>query len=298
MPDTMIVPVLSELVPPAPIKITNYDEILKKVQDYASMFDGVEISEEQEKEARAYLAELRGAQKSVDQRRIEVKKFLDKPYDAFKADCDTIKAALDPAIETLKTQVDEFEVNRKRRKEADLSAYYEDYAPLLVPVVPYSRLHDESWLKKTVNLVKAQDELKEKVDTIAGDLGVIESTCEPYADECKSKYLDTLSLSVAITEKTRLAEHQKRVDELKQQQEELARKQAEETVKPVMEVAPEPVEKVSHKPAPAASAHAAAPVQSGVRDVVMELYGTTAEDRTAVAALLDERGIEYKAEWL
>lgn len=153
------------------------------------------------KQAKRDRAYLNGIANEIDERRKAVKREYMRPYDEFEAKANAITAKVKAASANIKAQLDEAEEERKDRAYAVLKEFYEDLAGLLVPVVPYERIHEEKWLNKTFGEVKAKNAIEEKVEGIARDWETLKSQrgVLPRYETAERVFFDTLDLGSALS---------------------------------------------------------------------------------------------------
>lgn len=136
---------------------------------------------------------------ALEARRKEVKASIMAPYEAFEAvykEC--VGNSYQEADAKLKSRIDEVEDGLKRKKEAEVSVYFEEYRESLG--IPQDFV-DFADAKISITLSESPKSLKSKVqkflDQIASDLAAIES--QEYRDEIFVEYKQRLNLSEAIT---------------------------------------------------------------------------------------------------
>lgn len=219
------------------------------------------------KQAKRNRTYLNGIVKQIDERRKAVKREYMKPLEAFEAEANAITAKVKQVANEIKVQLDEAEENRKNELFATLQEHYETYAELLVPVVPYSRIHEDSWLNKSFGEKKACGAIEAKVDTIAKDWEALKSQSDmPHYDLAERTFFETLDLGVAFRAASEAAEADARIAELhvavdsptfdEAPEEAPDYEPVEETFVEEPETLPEPVPEPVPAPAPAPLADA------------------------------------------
>ena len=165
-----------------------------------------------------------------------------------------IRRAMKP-IRQLTTQLDEAEERRKDAAYAILKEYYEDLAGLLVPVVPYERIHEEKWLNKTFGEIKAKRAIDEKVAKVAHDWETLQSQkgLLPHYETAERTFFGTLDLGSALTAARAAQAADERIAELRDAVE-------ERFEEPVPDTEPKAVPGERPEPAPAPAQPAPAPV--------------------------------------
>ena len=79
---------------PSQISINNFDELKAKINGYAKKYDGLVATDESLKGAKSARAELNKLIKTINDKRIAVKRDYDEPYNDFKRDVDELQKTL------------------------------------------------------------------------------------------------------------------------------------------------------------------------------------------------------------
>lgn len=204
---------------PAEIE-ANFDALEERVRRMVADYDGAtyDMSEDENvKAAKRDRTFLNGIVKQIDERRKAVKREYLRPLDAFEARCREISGIAKGASDAIKAQLDEAERLRRERAYAALEAHYAEVADLLAPVVPYSRVHEDRWLNKTVGEVRAKQLLEEKVgllaedwDTLKGQRGLM-----GHYEVAERELFRTLDLGAALKAARQADEEEARLAEMK-----------------------------------------------------------------------------------
>lgn len=168
----------------------------------------------QAKRDRAYLngilKQIKGALKSVKREHMRI-------YDEFEAQARPTTAKIEAASANIEAQLDEAEERRKDALYAVLKEHYEGFAGLLVPVVPYERIHEEKWLNKTFGEIKAKNAIEEKVDKIAHDWETLKSQrgLLPHYETAERVFFETLDLGAGLNAAREAQAADERIAELR-----------------------------------------------------------------------------------
>lgn len=229
---------------------SNFDALEAHVRKVVSEYDGAVYdltSAQAVKEAKHDRSYLNGIKKEIEERRKAVKREYSKPLDAFERRCKRITAIIDESSDAIKAQLDEAEQARKDALYSRLQQHYEEFAGLLVPVVPYERLHEDQWLNKTFGEIKAQQALEAKVSDVARDWETLKAQQEtmPHYADAEREFFRTLDLGAALNAARLADEEDRRIAELK------AAMAPEPEPEPVSEPEPEPIAAPEPEPMPA-----------------------------------------------
>ena len=196
----------------------NFDALEAKVDGILAIYEGWEPSADsaedvaQCKSQKKYLNALA---KDIDERRKSVKREYLRPLDAFEQRANGIRDKIRSVSARLDEVAKTAEQAEKDAKETELREHYEAYAGLLVPVVPYEKLHDPKWLNKTVSINRAKSELENKVDRIAADWKALKTMTLEFFDQAEAHFFNVLDLGQAVSYNAKLVEDRNRIEEMK-----------------------------------------------------------------------------------
>lgn len=266
----------SLIVTYAPSSIeANFDALEKRVRKTVELYKGATYDltkADKIKEAKNDRSYLNGLKSEIEERRKAVKREYNKPLAAFEKRCKEITSIIESASDGIKAQLDEAEERRRAGARAALEAHYGEFAELLSPVVPYERLHDDSWLNKSFGEAKAKKALEDKVSAVARDWDTLKAQRGSMAhyEVAERELFRTLDLGSALNAARAADEEDARI---------AAMREAVES-KP----APRPATRRQAEPAAAAR-----PEPSCAWTV--EIPSATRSQMELLAAALRERGI-------
>lgn len=196
----------------------NFDALEACVDRILETYDGWEPSADNADDVKQCDNEkkyLNSLAKQLDEKRKAVKAEYMKPLNDFEARANSIRdkiKGVSARIEDVKKQADQAE---KDAKYAALAEHYEEFAGLLAPVVPYSKIHDAKWLNKRPALSAAKLELEDRVQRIAADWESLKKRDLDFFDAAEAHFFEHLDLGAAMAYNDKLVEDRKRIEELK-----------------------------------------------------------------------------------
>lgn len=214
----------------------NFEEIKEKLNSELEIYKNMIFTEESKTEAKKTIASLRKLKKSVNDKKLEVKKSFMIPYTNFEAQVKELDNLIDEPINFINNQVEEFERKRVEEKKALIS---EIYAEIMAEheeasgYLPLQRIYDSKWENATTTKKAITETITERVDHVEKDLGIIRSMGSEFEDKGIEKYKATLELSDAIEV---MNQYQKQKEEILRRQEEEAKRKAEEEARKASEV--------------------------------------------------------------
>lgn len=214
----------------------NFEEIKEKLNSELEIYKNMIFTEDSKTEAKKTIASLRKLKKSVNDKKLEVKKSFMIPYTNFETQVKELDNLIDEPINFINNQVEEFERKRVEEKKALIS---EIYAEIMAEheeasgYLPLQRIYDSKWENATTTKKAITETITERVDHVEKDLGIIRSMGSEFEDKGIEKYKATLELSDAIEV---MNQYQKQKEEILRRQEEEAKRKAEEEARKASEV--------------------------------------------------------------
>ncbi|WP_373880059.1 DUF1351 domain-containing protein [Levilactobacillus brevis] len=160
---------------PTIISIQNYDQLRVTVEAYVNKFNNMVVTETTEKDAKNIRAELRKVSTALDDRRKEIKKDFNRPYDDFAEKVNVLRSNLDQAIIPIDRGLKELEEQQRQARLAGVQELIEKMAPNY-GVEPTEIEVDPTWLNKTISKKKI-------VDGIAGTMVSIKKAKDKLATD-------------------------------------------------------------------------------------------------------------------
>lgn len=214
----------------------NFEEIKEKLNSELEIYKNMIFTEDSKTKAKKTIASLRKLKKSINDRKLEVKKSFMIPYTNFEAQVKEVDNLIDKPIDFINNQLDEFE---RRRVEERASLISEIYTEIMEEhgeasgYLPLQRIYDSKWENATTTKKAITEAIADRVNHVEKDLCIIRSMESEFEDKGIVKYKETLELSNAIEI---MNQYQKQKEEILRRQEEEAKRKAEEEARTASEV--------------------------------------------------------------
>lgn len=205
----------------------NKEELEAAVRQKIADYENVVYTEENMQQAKNDRAELNKLTKAIEDRRKDVKKKINEPYDTFEKELKEVLALIQKPVGMIDKQIKDFEDRQKEEKKASIKTTYDEVIGDLAEVLPFEKVFDSRYLNKTYKLGTAQAEVREKIQKVRTDLETIDSLDSKYKLNAKDVYIKTLDLSMALAENKRLSELEEKLEAENRRKEE-EKRQAEE----------------------------------------------------------------------
>lgn len=230
---------------------TNFEEIKAELKAGLEEYKNMVFTEDTKAEAKKTVASLRKLKKSINDKKLEVKKTFMAPYTGFEAQVKELDKLIDEPIAFINEQVEEFERKRVEEKKKLISEIYigiiaehetvRDYLPL-------QSIYDSKWENTTITKKAIKEAITGHVEHVEKDLATIRAMESEFEDNGLAKYKTTLELSDAIEIMNQYQKQKEKILKCQKEEEERKRVEAEQEKKitepevPVVPVAPaEPV---------------------------------------------------------
>lgn len=218
----------SEIQDLVPVNITNYEELKKEIAEKTTLYKNIVYSEENIKEAKADRANLNKLEKAINDEKIRIKNLFLKPYEDFENKCKELMNLVKEASTNIDMQIKNFESKQDEEKGKEIREIYEQYVGEYKDLIGFSLIFNDRWLNKTYTLKKVEDDINHIFSKIRMDLGTIEGQVEDEVllKQIKDFYFQNVDkvdvLSMALNEKNRIIESQKKIENLENETKKIA----------------------------------------------------------------------------
>lgn len=203
----------------------NKQEIMDAVASITEQYEGLTYTEEQMQDAKKDRATLNAMRKAISDRRIEVKKALLAPYDAFEAEVKEVVALIDKPIAMIDEQTSAYEEKLKEDKRNELIEFFKENVGELDGTLTFHMIFNPKWLNKSVSLKSCKEEILSSISKTETDVRAIDTMIEEkYRAYAKDFYFrNGRNMTSVLNEVGRMQEIDRKAEE-----ERLAKEEAEE----------------------------------------------------------------------
>ena len=223
---------------------SNFEEIKEALGLQMTAYLELELNEGNIKERKADLATLRKIRKAVDDRRKEVKKTFNKPYEEFESKVKEVLAVIDEPINMIDAGLKGFEEKRVAEKIEHAKAIHAEQVGEFAEYLPFSASYKNTWKNATCSDNEIISDIQEQVVKIKNDLNVIKGLHSEIEEQLLEAYKTTGNLAAVVQKNTDYIEIKRQIEISEQQKKEAdaAREtaKAEQVAEPVTEKAAEP----------------------------------------------------------
>lgn len=191
----------------------NFEELKKELTDGLQKYQGLVVTEDGIKDAKADRAKLNALYKAIDDKRKEIKKECMKPYDAFEKKAKVLLDMISGTAGAIDTQIKEFDNAKREEKRKEIETFFCENVGDLKDLLPFNRIYNDRWMNATYKMDDIKSEISGAIKAVSNDLKVITDLKTEFELQIKDVYLRTLKLTEALAEKTRLEQRKKQMEE-------------------------------------------------------------------------------------
>lgn len=208
----------------------NYEDIKLTLQEKLSIYKDAVVTEDGKTIAKKEVASLRRLKKEMDDRRKNVKKEWNEPYEEFNSKVQTLLSMIDEPILLIDSQVKAFDKKQKQEKKTKIKALYEELIGDIREYLTFEKVYLQSWENTSTSMKKVQEELQARIDSVQKDIFAIrsiQSEAVPKALEMYKDSMDAMSSVQYINNYERQKQEILEREQRRKEEEEERRRQAE-----------------------------------------------------------------------
>lgn len=203
--------------PEVEVHITNFDEVKNEIVEISNKYKDIVVTDENEKDAKDIRAKLNKLKKAIDDRRKEKEKELKAVYEPLKREADELISIIDIAEKNIANQINSKTEKEKELKANEILKYWESKKSKYKDDIDYDKFFNESWLNKTYDMKKVQQDIDNIFTKVEQDINCIEFslTDKEIINTIKYIYFSNIEKPTALTI---AMEEAKKITEKKEQE--------------------------------------------------------------------------------
>lgn len=209
----------------------NHEELKSELSEQLQKYKNIVVTEDSIKEFKADKANLNRLKTALEDKRKEVKKQCLQPYENFEKNIKELVMLIEEPIKVIDSQLKEIESKKKEEKVNEIEKIYHETIGIYEELVPLNKIFNSKWLNSTYKLNDITSEIKEVRAKLESGLQIIEGLHSEFEQEIKDKFFETLDISKALQENTRLKEFKEKQKMMEQQKERQVRQFLEQQAK-------------------------------------------------------------------
>lgn len=193
----------------------NFEELKKELSEKLENYKSLVVTEDSIKAGKADRAKLNSLIRALDDKKKEVKSYYLNAYEPFEKKILSLTEMIKEAVVNIDSQVKGFEETARNKKEKDILDFFEKEQGDLKGIIKYEMIKDDRWLNVTYSIDKVYKEITESFTRIREEMTLIKGMELEFEAQVLDKYIQTLSVTTAIAENTRLKEQRERLNAAK-----------------------------------------------------------------------------------
>ena len=186
---------------------TNIKEVKARVEMALPMYDICNYSIDDIPKCKEDKALLNKAAKALDDKRKELEKVWNKPFEEFKTTCNETCKLIKNAVSLIDSIIKEDEDRTKKAKREEVEKLAEKCGTETLGI-KLDLIFDTKWLNKTTSMRSIEKAITEKIDNIKKDFEILKMYAEDY-DALADRYKENLKLQETIVYANKLKEQRK-----------------------------------------------------------------------------------------
>lgn len=210
----------------------NYEDLKKAITNALEVYKTTEYDDSNIGQAKKDRAMLNNLSKSVNARKIEIKKKCLEPYELIETQAKELMAIIQEPIAVIDERLTEYETARRKKARAVILEYMQKaFEGIEQQIADKAKnaLYDDRWENATAKKSEWQTAIDARADAIRSDLQVLAGIEEKFRSYAMDAYRPNLKLADAMQKVQELRAQEAAI--LKRQQEEERRRRQEELAK-------------------------------------------------------------------
>lgn len=207
----------------------NYEDLKKAITNALEVYKTTEYDDSNIGQAKKDRAMLNNLSKSVNARKIEIKKKCLEPYELIETQAKELMAIIQEPIAVIDERLTEYETARRKKARAVILEYMQKaFEGIEQQIADKAKnaLYDDRWENATAKKSEWQTAIDARADAIRSDLQVLAGIEEKFRSYAMDAYRPNLRLADAMQKVQELRAQEAAI--LKRQQEERKRREEEE----------------------------------------------------------------------
>lgn len=181
----------------------NFETLEQQIKVLADFYKGVIVDEDNIKESKKDLADLRKEITAIENVRKDFKKQWMEPYTKFENKCKHLVELLNEPINAIDGQLKEFETKRLAEKRSVVEKIYSEEVDEYADFIPLDSIFQDSWLNVSTKEKDIRYDINEAKMRIVSELNIIKGLGSEIEDEVIAIYKKNgNSLAAAIERNT------------------------------------------------------------------------------------------------
>ena len=158
---------------------------------------------------------------ALNGKRTEIRKKLLEPDELFGQQVKELTGIVKNAIDNIDSQIKGYEERQRSEKLAKVREFYEENVADLAEYLPWERVVKSEYGNASKSMKSIKEEILALIQKVAEGIAILNEVDSPYAGDMKQVFLRTYDIGMAMAERNRLEEDEKRRKIYAEEQEKL-----------------------------------------------------------------------------
>lgn len=212
----------------------NFEDLKNELAEQMEVYKSIVYTDENIGDAKKDLAALRKMDKSVDERRIEIKNKCLEPYKLIEEQAKELKELIAEPIKLISEKTDDYEKRRKAAKKEKIMQYMENMFSVLPKDIQKKlmiKIYETRWENAGTAEKVYKEAIKEAQEQTLHELVLLEAVDEDFRDQVMEVYKIDLNLANAMMKEKELQRQKELLIERERQRQEQERLRREEELR-------------------------------------------------------------------
>lgn len=226
----------------------NFKETKAALEEMVAPYKNVFVTSDTLRETKADIARIRKVEKSIDDYRKMVKKYVTVPLTVFEDKCKELKAVCTDAVAAMDDQVKEIERKQKDEKIASMRLYFDSAEKRYPDYVSFDTVFDPQWENKTYSVEQIQKDILSYIAQVERDIDIIKSLHSEDEAALLIRYSETSDLGDVMEYNQILIRKKEAASKAKLAEAEIAKAEAAKAAQPEPEITELPFDMPDEEP--------------------------------------------------
>ena len=192
---------------------TNFGEIKDSLSTQMEIYEELEVTEENKTERKKDIATLRKIIKSINDKRIGVKKECLKPYEEFEKQASELVNIINKPVRMIDSQIKEYEDKQRQEKIGSIRQIFSELVSDLADYIPLEKIYDDKWESAGTSLKSIKEDMSFRIDNIRSAIATIKAMQSEKTEEALNRYYENFDLISAINFINRYEQQKKEIEQ-------------------------------------------------------------------------------------
>ena len=191
----------------------NFAELKREIAETIQGYEVSVYTEDMIQQAKADRAKLRKFVDAIEDKRKEIKRKYLEPYEQFEREEKELIGMVQKAIDNIDDQVKKVEERKRAEKTEKVREFYEENIHDIGQYLPFERVFRPEFANASTSMKAIKQEILDKIQKVNEGLAILNEVDSKFAGDMKEVFLQTYDIGLAMAERNRLEQEERRREE-------------------------------------------------------------------------------------